>query len=147
MLRLSKKAEYALMAMAHLARKGGSASAREMAEHYSIPAELLAKVLQRLTRRGLLVSQQGTRGGYQLSQDAAEISVADVIQAIDGPVVMTSCHTRATQCGRFETCTVRDPLSRIGEVISLAFSNTSVSELAVDRVPPDDQVIVLKGRP
>ena len=71
MLRLSKKADYALMAMKHLARKTDSAastSAREIAEQYDIPIELMAKVLQRLARSGLLTSHQGTRGGYTLSQ-------------------------------------------------------------------------------
>src|SRR6267142_151557 len=87
MLRLSKKADYALIAMKHLALRGdrGSSSAREIAELYDIPIELMAKVLQRLVRRGLLASHQGTRGGYQLARAAVEISVADVIQAIDGP--------------------------------------------------------------
>ena len=69
MLRLSKKADYALMAMKHLATRSdtASASAREIAEAYDIPIELMAKVLQRLVRRGLLASHQGTRGGYRLS--------------------------------------------------------------------------------
>ena len=95
MLRLSKKADYALMAMKHLALRGdrGSSSAREIAEQYDIPIELMAKVLQRLVRRGLLASQQGTRGGYQLARPPAQISVADVIQAIDGPVTVTACST------------------------------------------------------
>ena len=70
-----------------------SSSAREIAEQYDIPIELLAKVLQRLVRRGLLASHQGTRGGYQLARPAAQISVADVIQAIDGPVTVTACST------------------------------------------------------
>ena len=70
MLRLSKKADYALMAMKHLATRSdaASASAREIAEQYDIPVELMAKVLQRLARRGLLTSHQGTRGGYRLSK-------------------------------------------------------------------------------
>jgi Rrf2 family protein len=87
MLRLSKKADYALMAMKHLATRSdaGSASAREIAEAYDIPIELMAKVLQRLARRGLLTSHQGTRGGYRLGRGPAAISVADIIQAIDGP--------------------------------------------------------------
>ena len=95
MLRLSKKADYALMAMKHLALRGdrGSSSAREIAEQYDIPVELMAKVLQRLVRRGLLASHQGTRGGYQLARVPAQISVADVIQAIDGPVTVTACST------------------------------------------------------
>ena len=70
MLRLSKKADYALMAMKHLALSAdrGSSSAREIAEQYDIPIELMAKVLQRLVQRGLLLSHQGTRGGYQLAR-------------------------------------------------------------------------------
>ena len=72
MLRLSKKADYALMAMKHLATRTdlASASAREIAEEYDIPVELMAKVLQRLARRGLLTSHQGTRGGYRLARGA-----------------------------------------------------------------------------
>jgi Rrf2 family protein len=97
MLRLSKKADYALMGMKHLALRGegASSSAREIAEQYDIPVELMAKVLQRLARRGLLVSHQGTRGGYTLARPAGVISVADIIQAVDGPVTMTACSTRS----------------------------------------------------
>jgi len=133
MLRLSKKADYALMAVTHLALKSGSSSAREIAEQYNIPIELLAKVLQRLTRRGLLTSQQGTRGGYQLSRGAEAISVADVIHAIDGPVAVTACSAHAGRCGQFEKCNVRDPLFRIREIIVSALATTSVSSLASDQ--------------
>jgi len=95
MLRLSKKADYALIAMKHLALRPDQAasSAREIAEQYDIPIELMAKVLQRLAREGLVASHQGTRGGYQLSRPPAAISVADVIQAIDGPLTVTACST------------------------------------------------------
>jgi Rrf2 family protein len=135
MLRLSKKADYALIAMAHLALKAGSSSAREIAEAYDIPTELMAKVLQRLTRRGLLTSQQGTRGGYQLSRVATGITVADVIQAIDGPVSVTACSAHAERCGQFSKCNVRDPLWRIREIIVTALAKTTVSELAADTDP------------
>lgn len=132
MLRLSKKADYALIAMAHLAQQPGSASAREIAETYDIPMELMAKVLQRLVRRGLLTSQQGARGGYRLSQAAESISLADVIQAIDGPVSVTACSSDADCCGQYEKCNVRDPLWRISGIILSALAGTSVSELAGD---------------
>src|SRR5881398_325249 len=103
MLRLSKKADYALMALKHLATRTDleSASAREIAEAYDIPVELMAKVLQRLARRGLLSSHQGTRGGYELARRPAQISVADVIQAIDGPVTVTACSNEENQCEQF----------------------------------------------
>lgn len=132
MLRLSKKADYALIAMAHLALKPGSSSAREIAENYEIPTELMAKVLQRLARKGLLTSQQGARGGYTLARGAAGISVADVIQAIDGPVSVTACSTHGDRCSQFAKCNVRDPLWRISDIIVSALSKTMVSELASD---------------
>lgn len=137
MLRLSKKADYALIAITHLTLKSGSSSAREIAEQFDIPIELMAKVLQRLTRRGLLASQQGTRGGYQLARAATGISLADVIQAIDGPVAVTACSSHAGRCGQFAKCNVRDPLWKIREVIVSALRSTTVSELASDVVLPE----------
>jgi Rrf2 family protein len=138
MLRLSKKADYALMAMKHLAMRpdAASASAREIAEHYDIPVELMAKVLQRLARRGLLSSHQGTRGGYRLSQPASAISVADIIQAIDGPVTVTACSTQAENCEQYSKCSVRDPLWRIRERILGALATCSLQEIATDLPMP-----------
>jgi len=140
MLRLSKKADYALIAMKHLALRGdrgvpGSSSAREIAEQYDIPIELMAKVLQRLVRGGLLASTQGTRGGYQLARVPSTISVADVIQAIDGPVTVTACSTEEGNCEQFAKCNVRDPLWRVRERILTALGECTIAELAAD-VPP-----------
>ena len=143
MLRLSKKADYALMAMKHLAIKSDAASisAREIAEQYDIPVELMAKVLQRLVQRGLLTSHQGTRGGYRLSKPTTAISVADVIQAIDGPLTVTACSTEDEQCGQFAKCNVRDPLWRIKDRILEALANCSIAEIAADPPPADDTVM------
>ncbi len=71
MLKLTKKADYGLIAMRHLAQHAdlGACSAKDLAEMYSIPQEALAKILQRLTKAGLLVSQYGTNGGYTLARD------------------------------------------------------------------------------
>src|SRR3989442_11052418 len=137
MLRLSKKADCALMAMNHLAFRGagGSSSAREIAEQYDIPIELMAKVLQRLVQRGLLASHQGTRGGYQLSRPPRQITVADVIQAIDGPVTVTACSTDDGQCEQFAKCNVRDPLWRVRERILAALGDCTIAELASDETP------------
>jgi Rrf2 family protein len=110
MLRLSKKSDYALISMKHLAlRPDASSSAREISESYDIPLELLAKVLQRLVRARLLVSVQGTRGGYRLGRSASLISVADVIQAVDGPVTVTACSEDDHNCDQFTKCSIRDP--------------------------------------
>src|SRR6188508_290781 len=118
MLRLSKKADYALIAMKHLAYKDTGATstcAREIAEQYDIPIELMAKVLQRLVRTGLLISTQGTRGGYTLSRAPAAITVADVIQAIDGPFTVTACSSENSDCEQYSKCNIRDPLWQIKE--------------------------------
>ena len=144
MLRLSKKADYALMAMKHLARKpdaAASTSAREIAEQYDIPIELMAKVLQRLARSGLLTSHQGTRGGYTLSKGTASISVADIIQAIDGPLTVTACSTHDEQCDQFTKCNVRDPLWRIKDRILAALAECSLAEISSD-VPVADTAVV-----
>jgi Rrf2 family protein len=138
MLRLSKKADYALIAMKHLALRGdrGSSSAREIAGLYDIPIELMAKVLQRLVQRGLLVSQQGTRGGYQLARLPALITVADVIQAIEGPVTVTACSTEEGPCEQFSKCNVRDPLYRVRDRILAALGGCTIAELASDPLSP-----------
>jgi Rrf2 family protein len=146
MLRLSKKADYALMAMKHLAIKPDSSpstSAREIAEAYDIPVELMAKVLQRLARRGLLTSHQGTRGGYTLSRPKRSISVADIIQAIDGPLTVTACSTEDEQCEQFEKCNVRDPLWRIKDRILSALATCSLEEISSEVPPPDPTVMPL----
>ena len=145
MLRLSKKADYALMAMKHLAVRSdrGSSSAREIAGQYDIPIELMAKVLQRLVRRGLLVSHQGTRGGYQLARTPAQISVADVIQAIEGPVTVTACSTDDGQCEQFSKCNVRDPLYRVRDRILAALGECTIAELASDPAPVPARAAVL----
>jgi len=138
MLRLSKKADYALIAMKHLAVRGdrgfqASVSAREIAEQYDIPIELMAKVLQRLVRRGLLLSHQGTRGGYQLARLPGQISVADVIQAIDGPLTVTACSTEKHDCEQYSKCSVRDPLWQIRERIVAALGTVTLSEMAAEQ--------------
>lgn len=137
MLRLSKKADYALLAVRHLAAHAdrGAVSARELAETYDIPAELLAKVLQQLVRVHLLESHQGIRGGYGLGRPAADMSVADVIQAIDGPLTVTACSEVDHSCDQFAKCNIRDPLWRIKDRIVSALAATSVAELAADMPP------------
>src|SRR3954469_6023426 len=151
MLRLSKKADYALMAMKHLAQKHdvSSTSAREIAEQYDIPIELMAKVLQRLVRIGLLPSTQGTRGGYTLGRPATAISVADVIAAIDGPFAVTACSTEKHDCEQYNKCSIRDPLWQIRERIAEALATVTVAEFASEPIAapvPVTKTAVLHAR-
>jgi Rrf2 family protein len=134
-LRLSKKADYGLIALSYMAEAGQRpiVSAREMAEQHDIPVELLAKVLQRLARRGVLTSVQGINGGYRLARAPQAISVADVVEAIDGPLTLTACSDTSDTCDQFAKCNIRDPLHRIRERIASALATCSVAELAADR--------------
>ncbi len=140
MLKLTKKADYGLIALKHLAvnAKQGVASAKEIADAYSIPLPLLAKVLQKLNKSGLLRSEQGTNGGYRLGRDAREISTLDVIRTIDGPIILTHCFTEHGEggngCNQSTTCTVREPLRKVHEGILNLLGGISIWDLAKDDV-------------
>jgi Rrf2 family protein len=137
MLRLSKKTDYALIALTDLASSppGTLSSSREIAARYDIPVKLMAKVLHQLAKCGLLASHQGTRGGYHLARPATQISVVDVIQAIDGPVTVTACSDIDESCDQYATCNVRDPLSRLKDRIVQSLAAFTIQELASDDVP------------
>ena len=132
MLKLTKKADYGLIAMKYLAEKSAasSRSAKEIAEAQGIPPELLAKILQRLVRAKLLVSLQGTNGGYKLARDSRTISAFDVIKAIEGPLFITSCVTHKGACEQTSRCTVREPLQKVSLAIEEVLSKVTIFELA-----------------
>ena len=131
MLKLTKKADYGLIALRHLASiPGATASAKDMAEAYHLPVPLLAKVLQQLTRAGILRSVAGTNGGYKLARDANRISALEVVRAIDGPVILTHCFTEHGTCDQSESCTVREPLRRVHEAILELLNKFTITDLA-----------------
>jgi Rrf2 family protein len=132
MLKLTKKADYGLMALKYLAEHPESAavSAKDVAEAYGIPAQLLAKVLQQLTKAGLLKSHAGMNGGYALSREARAISAYEVILAIDGPFFITSCTKGAKGCDLTPSCTIKEPLARVNETIAGVLKSISIHDLA-----------------
>ena len=131
MLKLTKKADYGLIALRHLASiPGATASAKDMADAYHLPVPLLAKVLQRLTKTGLLKSHAGMNGGYALARDAREISAFEVIHAIDGPFFITSCTKGAKSCDLTPSCTIKEPLARVNETIAGVLKSISIHDLA-----------------
>jgi Rrf2 family protein len=134
MLKLTKKADYALIAMKHLAeedQKGpGSASAKDVADSFGIPPEALAKILQRLAKAGLLHSQHGTNGGYRLARAAHTISAFDVIEAIDGPLLITSCVTARGECDQSDRCNIREPLRKVNDSIEAVLRRIKISHMA-----------------
>lgn len=146
MLRLTKKADYSLIALKHFAslqrETGGAVSAKQVAERCGIPLPVLSKLLQKLGKAGFLLSEYGTNGGYRLARDASRISALEVIRAIDGPIVLADCFTEEAYCDHASRCTVRRPLKRIHEAILRLLNSVSIQDMLQDteeepnRLPP-----------
>jgi Rrf2 family protein len=131
MMRLTKKADYALLAMKCLAEHSDTASlsAKDIADEYHIPQQLLAKLLQRLTKAGLLISHAGTHGGYSLARPSDKITAFEVIRVIDGPLFITSCFTIHGECDLTHTCTIKEPLRKVNDTIRDVLSALRLSDL------------------
>ena len=148
MLKLTKKADYGLIAMRHLAgHEGGACSAKDLAGMYGMPQEALAKILQRLTKAGLLLSQYGTNGGYTLARDPRRISALEVIQAIEGPLFITSCSSAPTDCDQSDRCTVREPLRKVSRSIEEVLGRLTLWEMSEAEPKPAAQLVTLGWMP
>ena len=135
MLSLSKKTDYALLALSHLARAAGNraVNAREIAEQYDIPLELLAKILQRLAKARLVVSAPGPTGGYRLARPAQTISIGAIVEIIDGPPALIHCMKIShNDCEQLDKCTIRKPLARINTRIFQMLNLISLAEISGD---------------
>ncbi len=144
MLKLSKKSDYGLIAIKHLATHGadGSCSAAEIAELYDIPTPLMAKVLQKLAKQGLVAARHGSAGGYLLARNPDRITALDVISAIDGPLLITSCVTNHGECGQTSRCTIREPLRRVNESILQVLGAVTISQMSED--PQEPTLVALR---
>ncbi|MCX7983398.1 MAG: Rrf2 family transcriptional regulator [Bacteroidetes bacterium] len=133
MLQFSRKVEYGLIALKHFAigPRGAIFTAKEISDEYNIPYDLLAKVLQKLARAGVLVSLHGVRGGYTLRMKPEEISLATIIDIIDNEKpLITACGCEDTECcERFDICTIREPLGKIQREINTFFQNVTLQKI------------------
>ncbi len=144
MLKLTKKADYGLIAMRYLAEnRAVSCSAKDIAAAHGIPPELLAKILQKLVKAKLLISQHGTNGGYLLARDARTISALEVIRAIEGPLFLTSCVTTRGECGQTNRCTVREPLRKVSQSIEDVLSRISIDEMGESATVTPEELVTL----
>lgn len=154
MLKLSKKADYALMALQYMAsiQYGDThdleavrvVNTKEIAEEHHIPLELLAKVLQTLAKHNMIESQNGPKGGYLLAREPREISIAQVLEAIEGPLGITDCYhdkVDPTPCEQMQHCQIRTPLLKVQESIHQLLNNMSIEDMLVD--PP---LIIVESR-
>lgn len=132
MLKLGRKVEYALISLLHLDSlgDGGLATSREIAELYSIPPDVLGKVLQVMNRSNLVRSVQGAKGGYQLQRPLEVTVLGDVIQAIDGPVHLAPCTADESSCARQDHCNIKAPVFHFQDELLKFLYNFSLSSFS-----------------
>lgn len=132
MFSLTKKTDYALIALCCLAQEpdGLPINTKVIAEKYHLPAELLAKILQQLARKGLVNSTSGPAGGYRLSRPAHQMSVSEVISAVDGrPVVVQCLKSGREGCEQFDTCTIRNPMEMVQRRMAQVLDEMTIRDL------------------
>jgi len=132
-MRLSSMADYAVVTMSAAARHCGSArvSAAELAAETGLPVPTVQKLVSRLTGAGLLRSTRGVGGGLKLARPAAAISLADIIEAVEGPIALTPCVDDArADCGLDACCTVKPHWPIVNEALRGALSQVSLIRLA-----------------
>ena len=136
MLRFTKRADYGLMAIHYIAAhdEGGAVSAKRIAEEFHIPPERLAKILQRLAKRKLIASHNGPKGGYVLTQPPEEITVGQVVRALEGPLRIVSCMSETDDCPQFSRCNLRRPVQKVQASVSRLLDTMTLAELAAEPV-------------
>lgn len=154
MLKLSKKTDYALMALQYMATVQQEemnafnihriVNTKEIAEEHLIPLELLAKVLQTLAKHEMIESQNGPKGGYVLAREPRNISISQVLEAIEGPLGIADCYHEKDDhaaCEQMEHCNIRTPLLKVQESIMQLLSSMSIEDMMTE--PP---LIIVESR-
>ena len=139
MMKLSRLTDYGIVLMAHLAKDepgdAGPRNAREVAEETQLPSPVVSKILKTLAREGLLSSHRGSKGGYTLARPAEEITVPEMIEALEGPIGLTECAVHPGACAQELSCHVRHPWQRINDVVRRALAEVSLADLAAPTAP------------
>lgn len=133
MLRITRQADYGVMILTRIAQAGPGRihTARDLAAETEVPLPTVSKILKLLGRADLLVSQRGVKGGYRLARSAAEITVAEVIRAIEGPIAMTECVEASDgDCDKESWCPVRSNWLLINEAVQGALEGITLARMA-----------------
>lgn len=147
MLRFTKRADYGLMAIHFIGSHGddGAVSAKRIAEEFHIPPERLAKILQRLAKKKLITSHNGPKGGYVLTRHPEQITVGQVVRALEGPLSVVSCMSEHDDCPQFARCNLRRPVQKIQASITHVLDSMTLAELAAEPTVPTVTVTPLVG--
>ena len=130
MLRISKLTDYGTVLLANLAANRDSVcSAADVANATGIAVPTVSKLLKSLGRSGLVISTRGANGGYQLAKEPRDISAADIIDALEGPVSITECSASDSQCEHEEVCSVGGAWQKVNIAIRRALDDVSLDDL------------------
>ncbi len=135
MLRISKLTDYGIVLLARFAREvqGTTLTAREMAESTALPHPVVSKMLKTLATAKLLHSHRGAKGGYSLAREPERVTVADILQALEGPLALMECSAGPGHCEQESSCGVREPWQRIHRTVQAALQGMTLAELAGPR--------------
>ncbi len=146
MLALTKRTGYALIAMSHLAElpPGALSSAREIAEAYDVPASLLMNVLKELASAGYVESVRGAHGGYRLACEPESVNLAELVEAIEGPVRLAECVLNVGDdaectCQVMSRCPVADPVHRVQRKLQDFLRKVSLAEITATAAEPSGE--------
>ena len=130
MLKITRKVEYALIALRHLQQneQGKLCSAKTMSLEYGIPQELLAKILQKLSKENIIVSVKGPKGGYRISSDTSSINMTKFFEIMEGPMGIVDCYFDSN-CEQLNGCTIREPINRINNSIRTMFDKMTLADI------------------
>ncbi len=131
MIRIRWETDYGLILLGYLVQDHdtGVHTAREVAERASLPLPIVSKILKTLAREGILVSHRGVKGGYSLAQRADEITLAEVIQALEGPIGITECASRPGMCEKEPRCPMRINWMKISQAFRESLDRIPLSEM------------------
>ncbi|MBN1479048.1 Rrf2 family transcriptional regulator [candidate division KSB1 bacterium] len=132
MFKLSKKTEYGILALQHMMRLDENcvATVKEIAEQHDIPQSLLAKICQQLAKSKIIQSVQGSRGGYTLNKQPSDISLAAVLEAIEGPIHIVDCTLAHHSCKRDDNCSLKMSLDPIEQQLSIFLKSVTLASFA-----------------
>jgi FeS assembly SUF system regulator len=142
--RLSKLTDYGIVLLAHLAKEATATpgpapthTARELASDVDLPVPVVSKILKQLARDGVLDSHRGAKGGYSLTRHPEELTVAEMITALDGPVALTQCSIGPALCEHEVGCAVRSPWQVINQVVHYALAGVTLADLIDPNFPAE----------
>jgi Rrf2 family protein len=131
MIRISMKTDYGLIALKHISAQsnGELVNAREIAERFALPPNLLAKILQSLSQSGIIEAQKGSGGGYRMARDPKKVTLTQIFESIEGPVHMVMCTADAGTCSVEERCTVKNGLMNLERRFADFFDTVTLADV------------------